>query len=814
MPKIVVKKKTKTYKEFLIQPIQERISVGAEGDNDLIISDKSVSLHHLVVLKEGNQYYIEDLNSESGTILNKKKVKQKVNLSSGDTISIGDHSLIFENVLYENKSESGEQVESVRDTFETKTNKISDLVDSEKKNDILSSSSKKTFEETEIEQNKRDDADDSNQKNENFVPHSLLAIHGPYLGNKYVLNPGITKIGRDQTLNNIIIRETKNKEIDTSISRRHATIFFEEGNFYISDKRSKTRTWVNQKQLDEDDMILLSPKDEIQIVSDQVSTIFRFLETGKDDFSRPHKAGFWWDRNAFWIGKFISFFLAIVSIIFILISFNNIKIFTQKPDVLTLKERILFRSENGQKIFLNQDEVIKNAAALAPAVADLNGDNFLEIIFLDKIGYLHVINGKTYLPLWKNKFPHRAQLPVGISLADLNDNNSADIIIAAHNSIIYAIDGSSGNEIWASPILGGTFSGNPVVADFNGDNLIDLFISDLSGKLYIGFGGFSNPEWTTVKAGAKIISPPSAVDINNDDLPEIIFGSENGQVFVYSGAERRITNTIDINFELRKTEFTLFENHSIRQRIAAGNLNNDHFEDIVFLTEQNHIFAFDVSNNNYIWLDSLSTESDSGTALPPTMGDLNGNKRLDIAIRTKDNNIISYDGLGNGAGLKKINWQYIPKNKEQFVSLPVIADLNKDYKNDLIVASHNGGINIFNGTDGALLNKFSPVTNDSLAIIGTPIVADLNNNGWLDILLRKNDDSFTILESNSLVKKGSIIWGQLNFNAEQNGCLLPRKNHKILYFSTLTVSILVLILLFIVNFQVSMKRAKIIKQRI
>jgi pSer/pThr/pTyr-binding forkhead associated (FHA) protein len=814
MPKIIVKKKTETYKEFLIQPIQERISVGAENDNDLVILGKSVSLHHLVVLKQGNQYYIEDLNSESGTTLNKKNVKHKVNLSNGDTITIGDHSLIFENVLFENKRHTEYQDESIKKSFELKTKKNSEPVNSEEKDDSLPSTLNNNTEETPIEKKEKDKSDGSDQTEESFVPHSLLTIHGPYLGNKYLLNPGITKIGRDQTLNDIVIRETINKEVDTSISRRHATILYEDGNFYIRDKRSKTRAWVNQKKLDEDDMIQLSPKDEIQIVSDQMSTIFRFLETGEDDFSRPDKAGFWWDRNAYRMGRFVSFFVAAALIFLIVISFNNIKIIKQIPDVFNLQERILFRSTDNPTVFFNKGEVLKNAAALSPAVADLNGDNFLEIIFLDKTGYLHVMDGKTYLPLWKDNFPHRAQLPVGLTLADINENNSADIIIAAFNSIVYAIDGSSGNEIWASPILGSKFTGNPVVTDLNGDNLLDLFISDLSGKLHIGYGGFCNPDWITVQVDAENISPPSAVDIDNDGLPEIVFGSDEGQVFVYSGSERRITKTIDINLELQKVKSTLIENHSIKQKIAAGKLNDDLFEDIVIQTEQNHILAFDVVNNKCIWFDVLKIETDSGIVLAATVGDLNGNKKMDIAIRTKDNNIIAYDGLGNGIGLKKINWQYFPKNNEQFVSFPVITDINKDNKSDLIVTNYNGGINIFNGTDGNLLIAYKSGISDSIAVIGTPIVADLNNNGWLDILIRKDDASFTILESNSQVKKGAIIWGQFNFNSEQKGCIVPGDDHKILYFSIFIFSVLVLMLLFIINFQVSMKRTKIIKQRV
>ena len=74
MPKIVVKRNAEVYKELLIRPEQGRITVGSEGDNDLIIADKKAAMHHLIIEKQGTQYFIRDLNSKFGTSLNNKKI--------------------------------------------------------------------------------------------------------------------------------------------------------------------------------------------------------------------------------------------------------------------------------------------------------------------------------------------------------------------------------------------------------------------------------------------------------------------------------------------------------------------------------------------------------------------------------------------------------------------------------------------------------------------------------------------------------------------------------------------------------------------
>lgn len=124
----------------------------------------------------------------------------------------------------------------------------------------------------------------------------LLAIYGPYRGEQYALDKEEIRIGRSQELNDIVIQKTKNGCMDSSISRLHAIINNKEGRFYINDKQSKTGTYVNQYKLDSEEEIELIENDEIEIVSNCKSTIFRFVSCNHLDFSFPKKAGVWWIR--------------------------------------------------------------------------------------------------------------------------------------------------------------------------------------------------------------------------------------------------------------------------------------------------------------------------------------------------------------------------------------------------------------------------------------------------------------------------------------------------------------------------------------
>ncbi len=74
-----------------------RAKPGLEIDLDLT-PDKTVSRPHATISQEGARYWIEDLNSSRGTLLNGEEIKGvgRRRLEPGDTVQIGDTSLVLE----------------------------------------------------------------------------------------------------------------------------------------------------------------------------------------------------------------------------------------------------------------------------------------------------------------------------------------------------------------------------------------------------------------------------------------------------------------------------------------------------------------------------------------------------------------------------------------------------------------------------------------------------------------------------------------------------------------------------------------------
>jgi pSer/pThr/pTyr-binding forkhead associated (FHA) protein len=71
-----------------------KITIGRSNDNNVILSDRTVSRHHAQITKTKLGYLVTDLQSSNGTRVNEKPI-QRTLLKHNDKIRIGGSSLIF-----------------------------------------------------------------------------------------------------------------------------------------------------------------------------------------------------------------------------------------------------------------------------------------------------------------------------------------------------------------------------------------------------------------------------------------------------------------------------------------------------------------------------------------------------------------------------------------------------------------------------------------------------------------------------------------------------------------------------------------------
>jgi hypothetical protein len=94
MPKMIVSIDGVVIKE--VQLSKDRTTLGRRPYNDIVIDNLAVSGEHAVLLMNGTEVHLEDLNSTNGTYVNGKAVKKQL-LQNADTIEIGKYKIKYVN---------------------------------------------------------------------------------------------------------------------------------------------------------------------------------------------------------------------------------------------------------------------------------------------------------------------------------------------------------------------------------------------------------------------------------------------------------------------------------------------------------------------------------------------------------------------------------------------------------------------------------------------------------------------------------------------------------------------------------------------
>lgn len=123
-PKLIVKYQGTVIREVELKDAQ--LTVGRKGDNDLIIEDPSVSGHHAKVVKIQSVYFVEDLHSTNGTLINNTPV-ERYQLHDTDVIMIGSYRLHFQDVVKADMVPAWSPVDEAEQTMVLKGQKPRDL---------------------------------------------------------------------------------------------------------------------------------------------------------------------------------------------------------------------------------------------------------------------------------------------------------------------------------------------------------------------------------------------------------------------------------------------------------------------------------------------------------------------------------------------------------------------------------------------------------------------------------------------------------------------------------------------------------------
>ena len=162
----------------------------------------------------------------------------------------------------------------------------------------------------------------------------------------------------------------------------------------------------------------------------------------------------------------------------------------------------------------------------APTLVDIDGDSDLEIIVGNRRGTLQVLHHDgTEMAFYEVGDDIRG----GISVADLNDDGSYELLVTSYEDMIHVWNPIDGAELEGWPVdMGSNALTEPVTADLDNDGDLEVVAVTRSGMAYVFHHDATPYNNFPASLGGNVESSPAIGDIDGDGDFELVFGTTGG----------------------------------------------------------------------------------------------------------------------------------------------------------------------------------------------------------------------------------------------------------------------------------------------
>lgn len=142
MPEVLIENADGSRQRYRV--VKDRVTIGRARESDIFLPDQWLSRQHAEILQKPDGYYVSDLGSKNGTLLNGGRIHEQQRLRAGDIITLGEHILTFslgEPGDEEEELDSdpvGTRVFSARELSDIKTKPAIDATELARQNRVLS----------------------------------------------------------------------------------------------------------------------------------------------------------------------------------------------------------------------------------------------------------------------------------------------------------------------------------------------------------------------------------------------------------------------------------------------------------------------------------------------------------------------------------------------------------------------------------------------------------------------------------------------------------------------------------------------------
>ncbi len=292
----------------------------------------------------------------------------------------------------------------------------------------------------------------------------------------------------------------------------------------------------------------------------------------------------------------------------------------------------------------------------------------------------------------------------GFALGDVNGDSWPDVVTASSNTVC-ALDGRTGSQLWCASGLGSSLDSlgynYPSIADMDGDGDIEVtagsaIIAGGSGTV-LGRGGRGKGAAPYGGSGSSTYGALSVpVDLDGDGQLELVTGN----------------SAYDINGNL------VWSNTGQDGLVAVADFDGDGQGEIV-KTSGIYMTGME-SDGTEVW----GPDAYSGNISAPAIDDLDGDGTPEIVFAAQ-NQLIALEWGG------ALIWRATITDSSGAAG-PTLFDFEMDGYPEVLYADEQS-IRFFSGLDGSV--KYQSNEHSSYTILETPIVADVDNDDQVEIVL-------------------------------------------------------------------------------